>query len=207
MTGFGGSLAGRACRHCKAWCSVPASACRRCAKPRGRSSRDNLEMTPMCDLCFASPCRNFIARPSRLRRASATSATYGARSRAHAAATAVSRDSTATGSPAPRAGSTILTKSCVRSGDGAMLMVLVVSTLTIGAVQPSAEQQTLDLSTDQQRLELPLGPLTSDGASGAKLSFGSVRARDKITESSGKESGRGELSKNRIADFGCGSNE
>jgi hypothetical protein len=46
--------------------------------------------------------------------------------------------------------------------------------LTIGAVHPSAEQQTLDLSTDQQRLELPLGPLTGDGASGAKLSFGSV---------------------------------
>lgn len=52
-------------------------------------------------------------------------------------------------------------------------MVLTLA-LTIGAVQPSAEQQTLDLSTDQQRLELPLGPLTGNGASGAKLSFGSV---------------------------------
>jgi hypothetical protein len=52
-------------------------------------------------------------------------------------------------------------------------MVLTLA-LTIGAVQPSAEQQTLDLSTDQQRLELPLGPLTGNGSSGAKLSFGSV---------------------------------
>jgi hypothetical protein len=46
--------------------------------------------------------------------------------------------------------------------------------LTIGAVQPSAEQQTLDLSTNQQRLDLPLGPLTGNSAAGAKLSFGSV---------------------------------
>jgi hypothetical protein len=46
--------------------------------------------------------------------------------------------------------------------------------ITIGALQPSAEQQTLDLSTDQQRLEVPLGPLMGNGASGAKLFFGSV---------------------------------
>ncbi len=61
-------------------------------------------------------------------------------------------------------------------------MVLTLA-LTIGAVQPSAEQQTLDLSTDQQRLDVPLGTLTGHGASGAKLSFGSVGLDSQAGES------------------------
>ena len=59
----------------------------------------------------------------------------------------------------------------MRGRTNGMVLALV---LTIGTVQPSVEQQTLDLSTEQQRLDLPLGPLTGNAASGVKLSFGSV---------------------------------
>lgn len=52
-------------------------------------------------------------------------------------------------------------------------MVLTLA-LTIGTVRPSIGQQTLDLNTDQQSLDLKLGPLTGNGFSGVKLSFGSV---------------------------------
>ena len=45
--------------------------------------------------------------------------------------------------------------------------------LTIGMVQPSAEQQRFEPSAEQQRLDVPLGP-TGQNSSGPKLSFGSV---------------------------------
>jgi hypothetical protein len=61
--------------------------------------------------------------------------------------------------------------------------VVLTLALTIGAIQPSAEQQTLDLSAERQELDLPLRTLTGNGAPGARLSFGSVGLNSQAGES------------------------